>query len=85
MTEEALTCQELVELVTDYLEGSLPAAERARFEQHLPRCQGCRNYLAQMQMTIEVAGKLTEASLPAGARAEMLAIFRQWKSQHPGA
>jgi anti-sigma factor RsiW len=84
MPEPALTCQELVELVTDYLEGSLAAAERARFEQHLALCQGCTNYLAQMRQTIAVAGKLTEATLPAGAREEMLALFRRWKGQSGG-
>jgi anti-sigma factor RsiW len=80
MAEVALTCQELVELVTDYLEDSLPAGERARFEQHLARCQGCRNYLRQMKTTIAIAGRLTAESLPPGAREEMLAIFRRWKS-----
>ena len=63
-----LTCQELVELVTDYLEGSLSAAQRARFEEHLAKCAGCRNYLAQMRQTIKLAGKLTEESIAPQAR-----------------
>jgi len=55
-----LTCQELVELVTDYLEASLSASQRARFDEHLAKCTGCRNYLAQMRQTINLAGTLTE-------------------------
>ena len=81
MDENELTCQELVELVTDYLEGALPEGERARFEAHLPRCQGCRNYLAQMRQTIRTVGRLTEESLPAVARQEMLELFRRWKKK----
>ena len=80
MTEQTeLTCQELVELVTDYLEGSLPAAQRARFEEHLSKCTGCRNYLAQMQQTIKLAGTLSEESLTPQARADLLGVFRNWK------
>jgi anti-sigma factor RsiW len=74
-----LTCQELVELVTDYLEGLLPPSERARFEAHLAGCQGCTHYLEQAQQTIQIMGKLSEASLSAAARDELLQIFRDWK------
>ena len=74
-----MTCQELVELVTDYFEDTLAPAEHSRFEQHLKRCKGCRAYLAQMRRTIQVAGRLTEATLPAGAKEELLELFRRWK------
>lgn len=74
-----MTCQELVELVTDYLEDVLPQHERARFEAHLAECEGCTNYLEQMRQTIQLAGRITEESVPAGARDELLAIFRTWK------
>jgi predicted anti-sigma-YlaC factor YlaD len=74
-----LTCQELVELVTDYLEGVLPAAQRVRFEEHLTKCTGCRNYLAQMRQTIQLAGRLTEESLAPQARDDLLGVFRSWK------
>jgi predicted anti-sigma-YlaC factor YlaD len=80
-----LTCQELVELVTDYLEGSLPAAQRARFEEHLEKCAGCRNYLAQMRQTIRLAGMLTEASIAPQARADLLGVFRNWKKANSDA
>ena len=62
-----ITCKELVELVTDYLEGALDADMRARFEQHLAACAGCREYLDQMRMTIRATGQLSEDSLPAAA------------------
>lgn len=74
-----LTCKELVELVTEYIEGTLPAAERARFEAHLPACSGCRTYLDQMRRTIRAMGRLTEATIPPPARDELLSIFRNWK------
>jgi predicted anti-sigma-YlaC factor YlaD len=74
-----LTCQELVELVTDYLEGVLSAPQRARFEEHLAKCTGCRNYLAQMRQTIKLAGQLSEESIPAQARDDLLGVFRNWK------
>jgi anti-sigma factor RsiW len=74
-----LTCQQLVELVTDYLEGSLSAAQRARFEEHLTKCAGCQNYLAQMRQTIKLAGKLTEEAFAPQVRDDLLGVFRNWK------
>ena len=74
-----LICRELVELVTDYLEGSLSAAQRARFEEHLAKCAGCQNYLAQMRQTIKLVGELTEDSITPQARDDLLGVFRNWK------
>jgi anti-sigma factor RsiW len=76
----ALTCKELVELVTDYVEGLLAPAERTRFEAHLATCGGCRAYLEQMRQTIALLGSLLEASLAEGAREELLTLFRDWKA-----
>jgi predicted anti-sigma-YlaC factor YlaD len=76
-----LTCMELVELITNYLEGSLPNPEHVRFETHLEGCSGCRNYLEQMQKTITMTGKLTEERIAPAALDEMLKIFRNWKKQ----
>lgn len=76
-----LTCQELVELVTSYLENTLPAAERARFDAHLAGCPGCTNYVEQARATIEIAGRLNESSLPPAARDELLSVFRHWKQE----
>ena len=76
---DELTCKELVELVTDYLEGALDADERARFEEHLAGCSKCRDYLEQMQQTIRTLGRLTEDAVPSPAREELLHMFRSWK------
>ena len=77
---EQLSCQELVELVTDYFEGALPADEHARFEAHAKRCQGCGVYLEQMRVTIDLLGQLPTAALPDGAEQELLEAFRGWHS-----
>jgi anti-sigma factor RsiW len=74
-----MTCQELVELVTEYLDGALPAPERARFEEHVAACEGCRHHLAQVQETIRIAGSLPPERLPESAREDLLAAFRGWK------
>jgi anti-sigma factor RsiW len=74
-----LPCQELVELVTDYLEDRLPATERARFEAHLAICSGCRTYLEQMRQTIRSLGRLSEESIESDAKSRLLAAFRDWR------
>jgi anti-sigma factor RsiW len=83
MTEiaEQLDCQELVELVTDYLEGALPPEDRARFEAHIVPCDGCRTYLEQIRTTIELTGRLTPEQLDPRAEAALLDAFRDWKSR----
>jgi anti-sigma factor RsiW len=79
-TSSALTCQQLVELVTDYLENALSQGDQRRFEEHLAACPHCTAYLQQMRTTIAATGRLTEESLPAGARDELLAVFREWST-----
>jgi anti-sigma factor RsiW len=74
-----LTCQELVELVTDYLEGALSASERARFERHISGCPHCTTYLEQMRITIRTLGRLPEEMVPPVARDALLSAFRDWK------
>jgi len=74
-----LTCKELVELVTDYLENALSPGERARFEQHLTRCDGCTTYLDQMRRMIRALGQLTEETIAPDAQREFLHVFRDWK------
>ena len=76
---DALSCQELIELVTDYVEGTLSPSERARFERHLNACTDCHNYLGQMRWTIQLVGALTEQDLSADARERLLRAFRHWK------
>jgi anti-sigma factor RsiW len=74
-----IACKELVELVTDYLEGALPPAERAHFEQHILMCEGCAVYLEQMRETIRLSGKLKEEDVPAPTKDALLGVFRDWK------
>ncbi len=76
-----LTCQELVALVTDYVEGGLDARDRERFEEHVVFCAGCANHLEQMRATIRVTGALTEDDLMPSTRDELLAAFRDWKRE----
>jgi anti-sigma factor RsiW len=80
MAADDLTCEELVELITEYIEGALAPSERARFENHLAGCDGCLNYLHQMKLTIETAGAITGEAIPAPVRAELLRAFRTWSS-----
>ena len=82
MTEqmEQLSCQELVELVTDYLEGALPEGERLRFEAHIGRCDGCNVYLEQMRQTVTVLGYLPRDALSPAAEQELLEAFRGWRA-----
>lgn len=75
-----LTCRELVELVTDYIEGALPPDQQARFEQHLAMCNGCRTYIDQMRTTIMLTGTLVEEHVSPAARRDLLEAFRTWKN-----
>ena len=74
-----MTCEELVELVTAYLEDTLPADDRRAFDEHLALCPGCDRYLAQFRQTIDLLGELPEESLPAPARDRLLDAFAQWR------
>jgi anti-sigma factor RsiW len=80
MSSQDLACQELVELVTDYLEGALPRKEREHFERHIARCEGCATYLDQIRRTIHVSGRLTEEEIAPEARDALLGAFRLWKT-----
>ena len=71
-----LACTEVVEIVTDYLEGALPAAEAARLERHLETCSGCSEYLDQMRAIAGSLGGLGEASIPAAMRDGLIEAFR---------
>ena len=74
-----LTCNELVELVTEYLEGGLGAAERERFEEHIGFCDWCLTYLDQMRHTIATAGELREEDVPPELQERLLTVFRDWR------
>jgi anti-sigma factor RsiW len=76
-----LSCRQLVELVTAYLEGALPLADQTRFEQHILYCPGCAAYLGQLRAQLHVSGALTEEHIEPAARAGLLAAFRHWKGE----
>jgi anti-sigma factor RsiW len=73
-----LTCKELVELITGYLDGSLRGRQRRRFESHLAGCDGCTRYMQQMRATIRATGRLTEEQVTDEQRTVLLAAFRDW-------
>jgi predicted anti-sigma-YlaC factor YlaD len=74
------SCQEMTEVVTDYLDDALPGEERERYERHLSYCAGCRTYFEQMRETITQTGLVgREESLPPALREEIVAQFRNWK------
>lgn len=75
-----LSCQDFVELVTDYVEDALPAEERRRFEHHLTYCHGCVTYVDQMRETIRAVGALRAETVEATVPDDVLAAFRAWKS-----
>ena len=76
-----LVCQQVVELVTDYLEGALSRKDRRRFEAHLRNCPNCTTYLNQMRETIRASGTLKPDDLSPEARIEFTEIFRKWRDE----
>ena len=78
MNAIALTCQELVELVTDYFEDALPVPERARFDAHIADCEHCTAYLEQMRTTIVLTGRLRSEELAPDSVEPLLEAFRGW-------
>ena len=79
-----MPCQELVELVTAYFDGSLSRRDRRRFRAHISGCDACTAYVEQMRLMIEATGRLTEQDIPAEAREELLAAFRGWQEGRAG-
>jgi len=74
-----LACKELVEIITDYLEGTLPDYDRTRFDAHILTCPPCREYVEQMRTTLRLTGRLTSDSISTGARDDLLRAFRRMK------
>lgn len=74
-----LTCRELTELVTEYLEGRMSFMDRLRFRAHVGMCRGCRTYLDQMKQTVRTIGKLPSEDIPPEVRSQLLERFRDWK------
>jgi len=76
--EPGLSCEQLVELVTSYLEDSLSKSERRRFESHIGACSACTDYLDQLRETIAVVGKIEPDDLSGEMKGELLSAFRGW-------
>lgn len=78
-----LTCQELVELVTEYVEGALPAPQRRGFEAHVAHCSGCATYLHQLQVLIQLLGEIEPHSLSVQPRPDLRDALAEWnRSSH---
>jgi len=75
-----MRCKEFVEIVTDYLEGSMPLGKTIRFHLHLGLCFGCRVYLKQIKRTIHTLGRLPQEPAPSDVREELIKRFRAWKT-----
>jgi predicted anti-sigma-YlaC factor YlaD len=80
MSEHALTCHEVIELLSTYLEGGLSPDDRHRVDEHLALCDGCTTYLEQMRETIRLAGMVTEEQVPEDEKTALLEAFRDWRS-----
>ena len=81
MAESAdhLSCREVVELVSDHLDGALSAEEVALFEQHLNFCEGCVWYVEQIKTTVDALGEIREEDLPPEAKNPLMTVFRDWR------
>ncbi|HEU5450196.1 MAG TPA: zf-HC2 domain-containing protein [Acidimicrobiia bacterium] len=80
-----LSCQQMVELVTEYLDGVMEPRRRARFEAHLAGCDGCTNYVEQFRTTVAVVGRLEVDDVPEPVMAELVSAFRNWADDRDGA
>ncbi len=79
---DEMTCKNFVEWVTEYLEGTLPADDRKRFDAHLAQCSSCPHYLEQIRQTIQTVGHLSDtlSEVTPTARDELLDIFKKWRA-----
>jgi anti-sigma factor RsiW len=76
---DAMDCNELVELVTAYLDGALDADTKARFESHLGDCDGCENYLQQFRETVQTVGRIRDDELDPALRSRLLDAFKDFR------
>jgi anti-sigma factor RsiW len=79
MNTAPLSCAELVEIVTDYLENAMSPELRRRFDEHLAQCDGCTEYVQQIRETIRAVGSVSEESLSEPGRQALLEAFRDWR------
>ena len=76
-----IPCQQVVELVTDYLEGALSRGDRRRFEHHLAGCPHCTEYLAQIRETIRLTGQVTSEDLTPQMRDDLTDLYHRWREE----
>jgi hypothetical protein len=74
-----VTCREVVELVTEYLEHSLPPDVATLVEQHLNFCEGCVWYVDEIRMAVATVGRIEPEEVPPDVRDRLLTAFRDWK------
>lgn len=79
MTDDTMACNELVELVTAYLDGVLDPETRSRFDMHLLECDGCENYLEQFRATVRTVGRIGDEQLDPAYRRRLLDVFRDFR------
>ena len=76
---KSMDCNELVELVTAYLDGALDVSTRARFDVHLTECDGCDNHLQQLRITVDTLGKVRGEEIDPAFRDRLMTAFRDWR------
>ena len=79
-TVDEMVCVELVEVITDYLDGALPDRDRERFEAHLAACGPCGRYMVQFRGVIAAAGRISPEALPEETRSDLVRLFRDWRA-----
>ena len=77
-----LSCQEMTEIMTDYLEGRMRFGTRMRFHMHLGMCRHCRRYLRQMRHTIRLSASLPREPAPDEVRDELMRRFKNWRKDN---
>jgi predicted anti-sigma-YlaC factor YlaD len=80
MSERALTCHEVIDLLSDYIEGALSTDDRRRVDEHLAECDGCETYLDQMRESIRLIGMVPEDQVPDEQKTALLSAFRDWRA-----
>jgi anti-sigma factor RsiW len=78
-----INCAKAVSLVTDYLDGTLTRAERARFEAHLSECDNCTEHIKQIHVTIAAAGHVGDEDLDPLVREDLMNLYRRWRGDRP--
>jgi anti-sigma factor RsiW len=76
-----MNCRQIVELMTDYIEGALSESDRRRFESHLSGCDGCTAYLEELRTTIRLAARVADQPISPDLEAELVQAFRDWTRQ----